>query len=365
MTGLFLFLCILFPAFAVSFIPIYLALSKQNVISQRVLSIIFILSLAIIYANRITGSGSDDFDNYYYPLYLQFENGVVYKKFELNISAVEVVLPTVFKLLSYLPGTLTQSQILIILNIFIYTIIFKTILSEFSKTDDKYLFAMTVMLLGVVGTSTLLIKQLLAIAIFLLIMKRTSLLRFPVCLAAHLASIVPLVIQVALERFNSRVVMVTSLILSGVIFVVMDQILPLILGSEIDKLTFFQRGDIWSSSLNQLTVLVIACQLFLFFYVKEKTKFQYLLIVNAFLSISLYELPLATYRVAILNMIFLGLPLVILISHRIKYQIYKRLVCIFFTTIGSLRLILKTQSEGFGALSAEYNPVMHIWLFNI
>ena len=54
MTGLFLFLCILFPAFAVSFIPIYLALSKQSVISQRVLSIIFILSLAIIYANRIT-----------------------------------------------------------------------------------------------------------------------------------------------------------------------------------------------------------------------------------------------------------------------------------------------------------------------
>ena len=31
----------------------------------------------------------------------------------------------------------------------------------------KYLFAMTVMLLGVVGTSTLLIKQLLAIAIFI------------------------------------------------------------------------------------------------------------------------------------------------------------------------------------------------------
>ena len=365
MTSLFLFLCILFPAFAISFIPIYLALSEQRVIFQRILSIIFILSLAIIYANRITGSGSDDFDNYYYPLYLQFENGVIYKKFELNISSVEVVLPTVFKLLSYLPGTLTQSQLLILINIFIYTIIFKTIMSEFSRFDDKYLFSMTVMLLGVVGTSTLLIKQLLAIAIFLLIMKRTSLLRFPVCLATHLASIVLLVIQVALERLNARFVMITSLILSGVIFVAMDQILPLILGSEIDKLSFFKRDDIWNSSLNQFTLLIISCQLFLFFYVREKTKFQYLLIANALLSISLYELPLATYSVAIFNTIFLGLPLVILISQRIKYQSYKRLFCILFTTIGSLRLILKTQGEGFGALSAEYNPVMQIWLINI
>lgn len=324
---------------------------------------VFVINLSCLYANRVLGAPSDDFTNYYYPRYLDLYNGLGYSEFHFgSISFLEIGIPTLLTVLSFIPFLLSPHQVLLFFTLLIFSCLSIFYLRLFK---GKIFYCQLAMLLSPLGVASFLLKQSVAVVLFLVAWASkfwiVKIFFLSLSLLCHLAMIIPIVLMLLERVLSTKMFYMFVAITSCSIYFSVFILLEFGLGLSIDKLDFYNRSDIWESKLNYVTATVIVFHLLFLIMCDPKSDVKKLLISNGLVALSVIALPLATYRVGLMQVSFLlSAPILLWLIKKHDDRLILELMTLALFCIAVVRLLPKVTLSGFNQLTANYTPLLQV-----
>ncbi len=344
----------------------------SSTVTALLLCIVF--SMATAYASRRVGmSPFDDFSNNYYPSYLNAKimplaESILFPFEPFRLSALEVVLPTIFGVLALLPGTFAPSAIIFLLTAGIGSLYVWWLRRYFLPTlpqSHQTASALLCIVFFSFGLCSQTVRQMLSVPLLLAAIWERSLGKSTayalIAAACHLSA-APIWVICILFRYTGYRTLTLAALPLVILLVKGSALAESLVGLDpgtLDKLSYYTAGNQDAAGFDQnfipLVLLVAIGSLAIVGY--RNGELTRILLFFSLLFFALLPLPLASFRVTLFITSALLAPLTCLVlSRRIAGSTFA-VLCAALTAAMIVRRVLIVDDASEMALWHLFKPV--------